>query len=123
MMSCLSLVHCRFAFHILCVPMVPAGQPLVFLCMADESFPRRIVYKFHEDVVGRFRNTFPMQQLSRAVAYGMNSAFQPVLRQQMERYARDPEADKLAHVRRQVRKPWECDYVLHLIICVQLYSG
>ena len=55
---------------------------MIYLCMSDEQFPRRIAFAFLADIKTRFmsmyRNTFKT-----AMAFGMNEEFSRVLQRQM----------------------------------------
>mmetsp|Transcript_18606 Transcript_18606/g.46921 ORF Transcript_18606/g.46921 Transcript_18606/m.46921 type:complete len:241 (-) Transcript_18606:1530-2252(-) len=73
----------------------------VFLCMTPNDFPRRISYKFLEDVRERFRRTFG-DSATNANAYSLNKSFGKVLREQMEYFTSNPEADKIRAVRGQI---------------------
>lgn len=59
-----------------------ASDGLIYLCMSDEQFPRRIAFAFLDDIKTRFmsmyRNTFKT-----AMAFGMNEEFSRVLQRQM----------------------------------------
>jgi vesicle-associated membrane protein 7 len=70
------LTPCRYIFHYL----VASG--ITYLCMADESFGRRIPYAFLDNIKSRFLSTYG-DHANTAVAYGMNADFQRVLKIQM----------------------------------------
>ncbi len=59
-----------------------ANDGLIYLCMSDEQFPRRIAFAFLEDIrtrfLGMYRNTYKT-----AMAFGMNEEFSRVLQRQM----------------------------------------
>eukprot|EP00271_Cylindrocystis_brebissonii_P016168 TRINITY_DN39422_c0_g1_i1.p2 TRINITY_DN39422_c0_g1~~TRINITY_DN39422_c0_g1_i1.p2 ORF type:complete len:220 (+),score=53.64 TRINITY_DN39422_c0_g1_i1:171-830(+) len=83
-------------FHVL----MEEGGPLVFLCMADQQFGKRIPFVFLEDIQMRFLSTYGAQAHT-ALAYAMNDEFSRTLSQQMEYFAN---SDILARVGREVRE-------------------
>lgn len=54
---------------------------LVYLCMTDEEFPRRIPFAFLDDIKNRFRAAYG-DRGKRALAYEMNEDFKKVLQKQ-----------------------------------------
>jgi vesicle-associated membrane protein 7 len=66
----------------------------VFLCMADTTLPHRVAYAFLDDVAARFHATYRLNEDA--------SAFARVLKERMEFYSYDPEADKISQVRQQI---------------------
>jgi len=54
---------------------------LVYLCMTDEEFPRRIPFTFLDDIKNRFRAAYG-DRGKRALAYEMNEDFKKVLQKQ-----------------------------------------
>ena len=54
---------------------------LVYLCMTDEDFPRRIPFAFLEDIKQRFKAAYG-DRGKRALAYEMNEDFKKVLQKQ-----------------------------------------
>ena len=46
----------------------------VYLCMADEDFPRRIAFAFLEDIRQRFENQYKLKA-DTAAAYAFNAEF------------------------------------------------
>nr|GMD67319.1 vesicle-associated membrane protein 714 [Ipomoea batatas] len=85
----------RYIFHIL------RSDGLTFLCMANDTFGRRIPFSYLEDVQMRFMKNYG-RIASHAPAYAMNDEFSRVLHQQMEFFSRNPSADTLNHVRGEV---------------------
>lgn len=65
-----------YLFHYVC------EDGLVYLCMADEEFGRRVPFAFLEDIKGRFKSTFGNRGKT-AMAYAMNEEFSKVLKKQM----------------------------------------
>ena len=60
-------------YHILC------ENGIIYLCMADESFGRRIPFAFLEDIKQRFSSQYGAT-VSTALAYAYNTEFSRVLR-------------------------------------------
>ena len=56
---------------------------LVFMCMADGDFGRRLPFAFIDDVVRRWTETYADRGQT-ALAYGMNEDFSRVLQRQMD---------------------------------------
>ena len=72
---------------------------LVFLCMADSEFGRRVPFAFLDDVIRRWQETYG-QRGQTALAYGMNEDFSRVLQRQMDFYSR---ADRGGDTARRVQ--------------------
>ncbi|XP_031122658.1 vesicle-associated membrane protein 714 isoform X1 [Ipomoea triloba] len=85
----------RYIFHIL------RSNGLTFLCMANDTFGRRIPFSYLEDVKMRFMKNYG-RIASHAPAYAMNDEFSRVLHQQMEFYSSNPSADTFSRVRGEV---------------------
>nr|GLL32395.1 vesicle-associated membrane protein 714-like [Ipomoea trifida]GMC68746.1 vesicle-associated membrane protein 714 [Ipomoea batatas]GMD21361.1 vesicle-associated membrane protein 714 [Ipomoea batatas]GME01261.1 vesicle-associated membrane protein 714 [Ipomoea batatas] len=85
----------RYIFHIL------RSDGLTFLCMANDTFGRRIPFSYLEDVKMRFMKNYG-RIASHAPAYAMNDEFSRVLHQQMEFYSSNPSADTFSRVRGEV---------------------
>ena len=73
--SKLTYVYDRYLFHYM------KKQGIVYLCMADDAFGRRIPFAYLEDISGRFMTIYGARVES-AGAYGLNE-FHSVLEQQM----------------------------------------
>ncbi|KAG7035926.1 Vesicle-associated membrane protein, partial [Cucurbita argyrosperma subsp. argyrosperma] len=101
----------RYIFHIL------RSDGLTFLCMANDTFGRRIPFSYLEDVHMRFMKNYG-RVAHYAPAYAMNDEFSRVLHQQMEFFSSNPNADTLNRVRGEVNEAsilscidttlWEC---------------
>jgi len=78
-----------------------ATDGLIFLCMSDEQFPRRIAFAFLEDIKNRFLAVYKTTYKT-ALSFGMNEEFSRVLKRQMEYYSYDPSVDKIATVQKKV---------------------
>ncbi|OIT39327.1 PREDICTED: vesicle-associated membrane protein 714 isoform X1 [Nicotiana attenuata] len=85
----------RYIFHIL------RSDGLSFLCMANDTFGRRIPFSYLEDIQMRFMKNYG-KVASYAPAYAMNDEFSRVLHQQMEFFSSNPSADTLNRVRGEV---------------------
>ncbi|KAG6605974.1 Vesicle-associated membrane protein 714, partial [Cucurbita argyrosperma subsp. sororia] len=87
----------RYIFHIL------RSDGLTFLCMANDTFGRRIPFSYLEDVHMRFMKNYG-RVAHYAPAYAMNDEFSRVLHQQMEFFSSNPSADTLNRVRGEVNE-------------------
>ncbi|KAJ0020666.1 hypothetical protein Pint_31823 [Pistacia integerrima] len=85
----------RYTFHIL------RSDGLTFLCMANDTFGRRIPFSYLEDIHMRFMKNYG-RVAHYALAYAMNDEFSRVLHQQMEFFSSNPSADTLNRVRGEV---------------------
>ncbi|KAK8707505.1 hypothetical protein V6N13_058563 [Hibiscus sabdariffa] len=85
----------RYIFHIL------RSDGLCFLCMADDTFGRRIPFSYLEDIHMRFMKNYGKVS-HYAPAYTMNDEFSRVLHQQMEFFSNNPSADTLNRVRGEI---------------------
>ncbi|KAM7274211.1 hypothetical protein ACFE04_028875 [Oxalis oulophora] len=85
----------RYIFHIL------RSDGLTFLCMANETFGRRIPFSYLEEIHMRFFKNYA-KVAHYAPAYSMNDEFSRVLHQQMEFFSSNPSADTLNRVRTEV---------------------
>ncbi|KAJ9554780.1 hypothetical protein OSB04_009394, partial [Centaurea solstitialis] len=85
-----------YIFHIL------RSDSLTFLCMANDTFGRRIPFSYLEDIQMRFMKNYG-KVAPFAPAYGMNDEFSRVLHQQMEFFSSNPSADTLKRLRGEVR--------------------
>lgn len=61
-----------------------ASDGLIFLCMCDEQFPRRIAFAFLEDIKNRFLSVYKTSYRE-ALPFAMNEEFSRVLQRQMVR--------------------------------------
>lgn len=85
----------RYIFHVL------RADGITFLCMANDSFGRRVPFSYLEDIHMRFMKNYGRVAHS-ALAYAMNDEFSRVLHQQMEYFSSNPSADTLNRVRGEV---------------------
>jgi len=91
----MSYVYDRYLFHYI------SEDGLVYLCMADEEFGRRIPFAFLDDIKNRFKASYAVQSKT-AMAYSMNGEFSKVLKKQMDYFSNNPNADKLNEVRGEI---------------------
>ncbi|KAJ3681546.1 hypothetical protein LUZ60_016035 [Juncus effusus] len=85
----------RYIFHVL------RSDGITFLCMANETFGRRVPFLYLEDIHMRFMKNYGRIAHS-ALAYAMNDEFSRVLHQQMEFFSSNPSADTLNRLRNEV---------------------
>ncbi|KAB1200805.1 hypothetical protein CJ030_MR0G006214 [Morella rubra] len=81
-----------YIFHIL------RSDGITFLCMANNTFGRRIPFSYLEDIHMRFMKNYG-RVANYAPAYAMNDEFSRVLHQQMEFFSSNPSADTLNRIR------------------------
>jgi len=93
--SKMSYVYDRHIFHYL------VNDELTYLCMADEEFGRRIPFSFLEEVKNRFRATYG-ERGKTALSFAMNEDFSRVLKNLMEYYSHNPNADKITKVKGEI---------------------
>ncbi|KAL9247321.1 hypothetical protein vseg_020765 [Gypsophila vaccaria] len=87
----------RYIFHIL------KSDGLVFLCMANDTFGRRIPFSYLEDIHMRFMKNYG-RVAHHAPAYAMNDEFSRVLHSQMEFFSSSPSADTINRVKGEVNE-------------------
>uniref|UniRef100_M8BAU6 Vesicle-associated membrane protein 714 n=1 Tax=Aegilops tauschii TaxID=37682 RepID=M8BAU6_AEGTA len=87
----------RYIFHVLRSP----ADGLTFLCMANDTFGRRVPFIYLEDIQMRFMKNYGRVAHS-ALAYAMNDEFARVLHQQMEFFSSNPSADTLNRLRGEI---------------------
>ncbi|CAN7038207.1 hypothetical protein IGI04_005188 [Brassica rapa subsp. trilocularis] len=85
----------RYIFHIL------RSDGLTFLCMANDTFGRRLPFSYLEKIHMRFMKNYGGVAHS-APAYAMNDEFSRVLHQQMEFFSSNPSVHTLNRVRGEV---------------------
>lgn len=90
--SRVSYSHDRHQFHLL------VSSSIIYLCMADESFGRRIPFAFLEDLRNRFEESYA-REAQTAIAYAFNGTFSSVIQTQMEYFNTNPDADVINKVR------------------------
>ncbi|KHN21163.1 Vesicle-associated membrane protein 714 [Glycine soja] len=85
----------RYIFHIL------RSDGITYVCMANDTFGRRIPFSYLEDIQMRFMKNYS-RVANYAPAYAMNDEFSRVLHQQMEFFSSNTSADTLNRVRGEV---------------------
>jgi vesicle-associated membrane protein 7 len=85
----------RHIFHILRL------GGIIYLCMVNDAFGRRIPFAFLEEISTRFSKTYG-RVAQTALAYAMNDEFSRVLSQQMEYFSSNPNADTINRVRGEI---------------------
>lgn len=91
----MSYVYDDHVFHYL------LQDGIIFLCMADAEFGRRLPFAFLEDIAQRFFSTYGDRGMQ-ALAYGMNEDFSRVLSRQMELYSNGEESDAINRVKGEI---------------------
>ncbi|KHN38618.1 Vesicle-associated membrane protein 714 [Glycine soja] len=86
----------RYIFHIL------RSDGITYVCMANDTFGRRIPFSYLEDIQMRFMKNYS-RVANYAPAYAMNDEFSRVLHQQMEFFSSNASADTLNRVRGEIR--------------------
>lgn len=84
-------------FHVL------LSEGITYLCMADESFGRRIPFAFLEEARRRFTTQYG-EDAHTALGYAYNTEFSRVLLQQMEYHSNNPSADSIERVKDQIEE-------------------
>eukprot|EP00252_Welwitschia_mirabilis_P014917 TRINITY_DN32983_c0_g1_i1.p1 TRINITY_DN32983_c0_g1~~TRINITY_DN32983_c0_g1_i1.p1 ORF type:complete len:224 (-),score=36.07 TRINITY_DN32983_c0_g1_i1:181-852(-) len=87
----------RHIFHIL------RADGLIFLCMANDTFGRRVPFAYLEDIHMRFMKTYG-RIAHIALAYAMNDEFSRVLHQQMEYFSSNSNADTITRVKSEINE-------------------
>lgn len=85
----------RHLFHVV------VSNGIVYMCMADDAFGRRIPFAFLEEIKNRFVSLYGTAANS-ALAYAYNTEFSRVLHQQMEYFSTNPNADAITRVKGEI---------------------
>ena len=93
------LAQLRYDSHIFHYSIV---EGVTFLCMTDESARSRLPFAFLDDVADTFRSAYGVDEPLRAIAFQMNEAFSPVLKQKCEFYATNGDADVISSVKSRI---------------------
>eukprot|EP00161_Ancyromonas_sigmoides_P025470 TRINITY_DN8531_c0_g3_i1.p2 TRINITY_DN8531_c0_g3~~TRINITY_DN8531_c0_g3_i1.p2 ORF type:complete len:258 (-),score=67.48 TRINITY_DN8531_c0_g3_i1:165-938(-) len=91
----MSYAYDRHVFHYV------VEDGIVYMCMADEAFARRVAFAFLDDARSAFRSAYGGAAQT-ALAYGMNEDFSRTLERRMEYYNTSPDADRITAVRGQI---------------------
>ncbi|KAK3819113.1 MAG: vesicle-associated membrane protein [Linnemannia elongata] len=96
--SKLTYVYDRYLFHYIC------HDGLTYMCMADDTFGRRIPFAFLQDIKTRFLTQYSRERaMSALVPYGMNE-FSKTIAKQMEYFSTNPEADRIKQVQGEIEQ-------------------
>ncbi|KAG2215125.1 hypothetical protein INT46_006511 [Mucor plumbeus] len=95
--SKLTYVYDRYLFHYIC------EDGITYMCMADDSFGRRIPFIFLQDLKEKFLNTYGKNRAFEAPPYGLNE-FSRVIEKQMEYFSTNPSADRLKQVHGEIEQ-------------------
>ncbi|KAJ1965273.1 hypothetical protein GGI12_000877 [Dipsacomyces acuminosporus] len=93
--SKLTYVYDRYLFHYI------SEGGIVYLCMADDKFGRRIPFAFLQDMMERFVSAFTDGEIEAAMAYGLNS-FSRTIARQMDYYSRNPQVDPIKQLQGEI---------------------
>ncbi|KAF9916873.1 hypothetical protein FBU30_001111 [Linnemannia zychae] len=96
--SKLTYIYDRYLFHYIC------EDGLTYMCMADDSFGRRIPFAFLQDIKEKFLTQYGHERaLSSLVPYSMNE-FSKTIAKQMEYFSTNPEADRIKQVQGEIEQ-------------------
>ena len=93
------LAQLRYDSHIFHYSIVDG---ITFLCMTDESARSRLPFAFLSDVAETFQGAYGPEAPHQAIAFEMNEAFAPVLKQKCEFYLTNREADVISSVKSKI---------------------
>ncbi|KAJ2078541.1 hypothetical protein H4R24_004400 [Coemansia sp. RSA 988] len=93
--SKLTYVYDRYLFHYI------SEKGIVYLCIADDKFGRRIPFAFLQDMTERFAAAFSSSEIEAAPEYGLNS-FARTIARQMDYYSRNPQVDSIRQVQGEI---------------------
>ncbi|KAJ1719358.1 hypothetical protein LPJ53_005869 [Coemansia erecta] len=93
--SKLTYVYDRFLFHYI------SERGIIYLCMSDDKFGRRIPFAFLQDMMQRFATSFSEAEVETAPAYGLNS-FARTIARQMDYYSRNPQVDAIRQAQGEI---------------------
>ncbi|KAK3818412.1 MAG: putative vesicle-associated membrane protein [Benniella sp.] len=96
--SKLTYVYDRYLFHYIC------EDGLTYMCMADDSFGRRIPFAFLQDIKTKFLEQYGQERaLNSLVPYAMNE-FSKTIAKQMEYYSTNPNVDRIRQVHGEIEQ-------------------
>ncbi|KAF9559998.1 Vesicle-associated membrane protein [Mortierella alpina] len=96
--SKMTYVYDRYLFHYIC------EDGLTYMCMADDSFDRRIPFAFLQDVKQKFLEQYGRERaLESLLPYSMNE-FSKTLAAQMEYFSTNPNADRIKQVKGEIEQ-------------------
>jgi len=88
-------VYDRHLFHFI------VDDGMVYLCMTDEEFGRRVPFAFLEDIKNRFIATYGNRGKT-APLYGMNEDFARILQNQMNYFSNTQNVDKISKAKQDI---------------------
>ncbi|CAO3569512.1 unnamed protein product [Mortierella alpina] len=96
--SKMTYVYDRYQFHYIC------EDGLTYMCMADDSFDRRIPFAFLQDIKHKFLEQYGRERaLESLLPYSMNE-FSKTLAAQMEYFSTNPNADRIKQVKGEIEQ-------------------
>lgn len=93
-----SYIYGEYAFHYI----IDQSSGLWFVCMTDRAMGRRIPFGFLGAVQESFKRQYSNDEVSCAIAYGMQGDFREQLKNLMETY-NSPNADRIASMMSKVQ--------------------
>ncbi|KAI9264388.1 synaptobrevin-domain-containing protein [Phascolomyces articulosus] len=73
------------------------------MCMADDSFGRRIPFAFLQDLKEKFLSTYGKERALQSPAYGLQE-FSRVMGKQMDYFSTNPSSDRLKQVHGEIEQ-------------------
>ncbi|KAJ2780022.1 hypothetical protein H4R18_003677 [Coemansia javaensis] len=93
--SKLTYVYDRYLFHYI------SEKGVVYLCIADDRFGRRVPFAFLQDAVERLAAAYSADEIAAAPPLGLG-AFARTLAAQMDYYSRSPQVDSIRQVQGEI---------------------
>jgi len=93
----LSYSHENYLFHIW------VSGDMVFLCIADDKFGKRVPFIFLDDIRKKWKATYG-DNGKNAMELGMQTEFSRTLKQQMDYYSNDKNSDRIREVNSKLMK-------------------
>ncbi|KAI7846867.1 vesicle-associated membrane protein [Circinella umbellata] len=95
--SKLTYVYDRYLFHYIC------EDGIIYMCMADDSFGRRIPFAFLQDLKEKFLSTYGKERALQSPSYGLQE-FSRVMAKQMDYFSTNPSSDRLKQVHGEIEQ-------------------
>jgi len=76
---------------------------ITYICMTDQEMKLRVSYGFLFDISNRFRSAY-REKIQTAVSMAMNDTFSRVLRDRMDFFSNDKNADKIGKVKGEIEE-------------------
>ncbi|CAO3627762.1 unnamed protein product [Cunninghamella echinulata] len=86
--SKLTYVYDRYLFHYIC------EDGITYMCMANNSFGRRVPFAFLQDLKDKFLKTYGKERPLQSPPYGLNE-FSRVIAKQMEYFSTNPSSESI----------------------------